>query len=286
MRKFKIRKTSAYLNALYNRLPDNRLPVVGLRGIRCKGYSKLALRKLIAPYLQFPLTLQSAQGARFYVSNDPVDELIVGDMLAAKVQAYFPPIPIALPECPLILDIGAHHGFYAVAALERYSGSRVICVEPSAEAVVHIQRNLHINGWTNRARIVQAALSDQIGNATLKRCGRGSWGNSLYEDDAQLSDTEEVSLLTLAEILRGEEPHIVKCNAEGGEYALSAQLLQLNIHPLLLIVMVHKEFGEIEDVSSKFGKLGYRIVQGGSARRPWFHFWREDVPLANGTSGS
>jgi hypothetical protein len=137
-----------------------------------------------------------------------------------------------------------------------------------------------LNNWLDRVRIVQAALAHHHGKGLLRSSVGGSWGNSLYEEEAQTIDVEEVSLMTLEEILGNERPQIIKCNAEGGEYELVSQLCKVDVRPLLLIIMVHTEFGNMEKLVSEMIGIGYRAVRTGTEKRPAFHFWRDDLPLA------
>ena len=257
--------------AIVRRIPaDRRLK--GMGGARGRGW--LQARKLAAPFLQRPVTPTTDTGLRLRVTADPVDEHIAQSILGPRRPEYFPPWPGAVPADACILDIGAHHGLYAAAALHEYPGSRVICVEPSAEALGPLRANLEINGFLPRARIANVALASEAGEGVLQHAPDGSWGYSLYEDASVALGSENVVLATLEAILAGEQPQIVKCNAEGAEFSLIDQLERSGIRPQLMVVMVHPQFGDMDHLVSTAEALGYEVTRLGTQRRPAFHMWR------------
>jgi len=240
-----------------------------------KGRRLLQLRKLVAPALQRPVVLTTSTGLRLRVTGDPVDEQIAQQVLGPHRSDYFPKWPRSAPSEPCILDVGAHHGLFAAAALHEYPGSHIICLEPSAPAVACLAANLELNHFTKRARIVTAALAPESGEGVLVHTPDGSWGFSLYEDASSASSSERVTLTRLQDVLDGERPDIVKCNAEGAEFALVEQLTATDVRPDLMIIMVHPQFGDLDQLLERCGEMGYRVVRVGTSERPAFQLWRE-----------
>jgi len=259
---------------LVRALPANRR-VRSLGGAKGRGW--LQARKLVAPLLQLPVTLTSADGLHLRVTGDPVDEEIAHYLLGPRRVEYFPAWPGGAPTGACILDVGAHHGLYAAAALHEYTGSRIVCVEPSRRAIPAIEANLAANDSTARARIVNAGLAAASGQGVLRHTDEGTWGASLYEDPAATTHSETVALLTLSELLDGEEPDIIKCNAEGAEFALIEQLAGSDLRPALMLVMVHPEFGDLELLMAAAEAMGYRISRVGTPNRPALQMWHETV---------
>jgi FkbM family methyltransferase len=256
---------------LVRSIPASRR-IKGMGGARGRGW--LQARKLVAPFLQRPVTLSTADGLRLRVSADPVDEHIAQSILGPHRPEYFPSWRGPVPEGACILDIGAHHGLYAAAALHEYPGSSVICVEPSADALAPLRTNLEINGFLPRARIVTVALASKEGEGVLQHAPDGTWGYSLYEDAAVALGSENVKLATLGAILDGEQPQILKCNAEGAEFSLFEQLESAGVRPTLMVVMVHPQFGDMDALVATAESLGYVVSRLGTQHRPAFHMWR------------
>jgi FkbM family methyltransferase len=262
--------TPAVLRRIARAVPESRR-VKGLGG--AKGRRLLQARKLVAPLLQRPITLSTADGLRLRVTADPVDEHIAQHVLGPRRDDYFPPWPAGVPTPRCVLDIGAHHGLYAAAALHAYPGSRVVCVEPSADAHAALRANLALNGFSDRARIVRGALAPRSGEGVLQHTADGSWGFSLYEDSADAVGSETVPLLTLADLLGDDRPDVVKSNAEGAEFCLVEQLAATDLRPRLLIVMVHPQFGDMDALLGSARDLGYDVTPLGIPSRPAFHMW-------------
>lgn len=57
-------------------------------------------------------------------------------------QAYILSDATALPERPMIFDVGANIGLFALFASERWPGSRIVCFEPVPEVFDVLERNL------------------------------------------------------------------------------------------------------------------------------------------------
>jgi FkbM family methyltransferase len=221
------------------------------------------------------VTLTTPTGLRLRLSADRVDEHIAQLLLGPRRVEHFPPLREPVPEGACILDIGAHHGLYAAAALHEYPGSRIICVEPSAGALDALRTNLEINGYLHRARVVNVALASENGQGLLRHTPDGTWGYSLYEEPSVALGSETVTLSTLDRILDGAQPQILKCNAEGAEFSLVDELERTGVRPLFMSVMVHPHFGDMALLVSKAESMSYDVVQLGTDDRPTLHMWRD-----------
>lgn len=143
------------------------------------------------------------------------------------------------------VDAGAYLGTATLAAL-RSGFSAAVAVEPEPETVRLLRANLALNGAEQRVRVVQAALSDRTGTASLD-LGPGSRGKARViagPDDAARGETVEVALARLddlgvdpAEIgllwldVEGHELHVL----EGAPRTLAASPpLVLELYPRLL----------------------------------------------------
>jgi len=264
------KQVRAARRAFIRTLPTSRR-VKGMGGAKGRGW--LQARKLAAPLFQRPVTLTTGDGLHLRLSADPVDEHIASSILGPHRPEYFPEWPGSLPEGACILDIGAHHGLYAAAALQEYPGSRVVCVEPSASALGPLRKNLEINGFLGRARIVNAALAAEEGEGVLQHAPDGSWGYSLYEDAAEALGSENVRLATLEQILGDDRPEILKCNAEGAEFSLIDALERSGARPTFMVVMVHPQFGDMDRLVATAEAMGYEVTRLGTQHRPAFHMW-------------
>jgi FkbM family methyltransferase len=247
-------------------------PLAGARGRRL-----VQLRKILHPLVKRPIVITSRDGLRMELTIDPVDELVANDLLGRSRSLWFPDPPAEAerePDIRLVLDLGAHHGFYAVTALARYPRARLIAVEPSQEGATRVRRNLELNSVDHRARVVEVGLARRAGTGTLLHTDEGSWGNLLFEEEGvTVLDREAVALATLGD----DRPDVIKCNAEGAEFALVDSLVVSEVRPWLMILMVHPEFGDLDAIAAAVEGLGYVVRHAGTENRPVLQAWRRSV---------
>jgi FkbM family methyltransferase len=210
------------------------------------------LRQLLLPVRGVAVVVTTRQGAR-YALSDPVDDAILRSVGETDRSLYFPDPDDSRLE-GVILDVGAHHGFYAIEALRRYPRCRVIAVEPDPASCAQLARNLAANRLDSRVRIVNAGVGPAAGRGRLERDASGSWATRVTS-----APGGDVEVLTLEAILAGDRPDIVKCNAEGAEFALVPQLVALGVRPSLLILMAHPRFGSAAALAVYLTRAGFDV---------------------------
>ena len=124
-------------------------------------------------------------------------------------------------EGAVVVDIGAHKGYYGAVALA-LGAAHVVSFEPASQNFRHLQRaaaSLPPGAQTWRTN--QRAVGTSDGLATLSLSG-DSWGHSLLAPvDGEVIGTEQVELVSLATALEEaagiapSSPLIVKINIEG-----------------------------------------------------------------------
>lgn len=125
-----------------------------------------------------------------------------------------------LQEVDTLVNIGANVGYYCCHALSM--GKSVIAIEPMAQNLHFLMRNIKENGWEARAEIFPIALGEKTG--ILDMWGGGT-GASLVSGWAGVHESyvTQVPVLTLDRILgerlRGKKALVV-VDVEGAEYDL------------------------------------------------------------------
>ena len=74
-----------------------------------------------------------------------------------------------LKDQPTVIDIGAHHGAYAVilGKIVQKMGGRVIAVEPNPQSFEVLKNNIRLNRLENTVICVQIAIADKDGKMNL-----------------------------------------------------------------------------------------------------------------------
>lgn len=247
----------------------------------CVRNSRLwGLRRALKPYFLLPCWIVSSEGARFFLGKDPIDDIILEDLLIHCQRVYFPEELSALSPAMLVLDIGAHHGLFATAMLCRHRYAKVIAVEPNPAATRFIRKNLCGNYLLRRAEITQAGIAPREDAIFLHLSKRGSWADttsSAMDEVGESSGRTVVRGTTVASILKGRVPDVVKCNAEGAEFEVFRQLFAMGILPQIVILMAHEQFGRVKDLLDLFYDRGYNIrrLPTGTEGQPHYHCIRQ-----------
>jgi FkbM family methyltransferase len=235
-----------------------------------RNWPPWVLRQLLLPVARLPLVVVTRGGARFALGDDRVDDAIVRHVCHTEQRLYFPTRLPPLGAGALILDVGAHHGIYAVEALRRFPAAQLVAVEPNPESCRRLRANLALNGLTGRAEIVEAALAARAGRAFLQRSPEGSWGDHL-----SATDGIEVRTATITELLRGRVPALVKLNAEGAEFEVVPSMFAAEIFPAFIILMAHPDAGALPALLDAIRTAGYDVTPAHHPPRgSYFHCWR------------
>jgi FkbM family methyltransferase len=115
-----------------------------------------------------------------------------------------------LPERPFILDCGANIGMATVFFKRLRPAARVVAIEPSPTTFALLVRNLSQRGiWD--AELVEVALSDREGWATLREDAPGSASNRLSSEGGTRVQTIRLSSLINCPV------DLLKLDVEGTE---------------------------------------------------------------------
>jgi FkbM family methyltransferase len=212
-----------------------------------------ALRRALHPYFMISFWARTPSGAKLWLGPDRVDETILRELHERSAQVYFSGFDLSPGD--IVLDIGGHHGFFAVELVRRFPGIFVITVEPDPGACRLIRRNVARNGLSAAIEIHECGIAATAGAGYLVAAVDGSWANHTTLDATAAG--RPIVLRRLDAILKGRTPRLVKINAEGAEFAAVPQLLDLERRPQFLIVMGHPEHGPVAELVGRLGAAGY-----------------------------
>lgn len=217
-----------------------------------------AFREWLKPLTVVPVTIHLADGTRVWLSSDPLDDVVLKELWTTYRPLFFPEALASLPEDAVGLDVGAHHGAFAVALLQKFPRMQLICVEPDNEGFQTLSQNIETNQFDARCELVKAAIADRDGDLLFEQSDEGSWGNSVVTSQGALPVTT-VRGISLATLLRGRQVDFVKSNCEGGEYSLIPQLLALRTLPRVIVLLLHPRNGEEALLLESLRNAGYDV---------------------------
>jgi FkbM family methyltransferase len=172
----------------------------------------------------------------------------------------------------IVLDIGAHHGEFAVPlAYEmktRQWSSKVWSFEPDPENFRCLQHNLSINGLSAHAELRMVAVSDQATESTELLCPFDNSSNTLSRNAAYaIGDELPTVKRRLVKTVRIDDIDfgpaaiaIVKIDIQGSEPdALLGAMATLTRHRPIVVVEVVESWPRAADVERILSGLGYTI---------------------------
>ena len=171
----------------------------------------------------------------------PADDITV---VPGLVGGFYEEIELGIFEklaaqSSLIVDVGGNVGVYACIGAARSPSGRVVTFEPVPANLAFLRRNVAANGLDSRVEIVEAALSDEPGEAPIFLAD--SIGtHSLSRENAESEREIKVRVTTLDEHLRGRSVDLIKIDVEGfdGHVLRGGRELLRSQRPTLLLEFV------------------------------------------------
>jgi FkbM family methyltransferase len=192
--------------------------------------------------------------------RDQVGRMIDGD----GWLSFEPPMPLIFFQLArrargLVIDIGANTGFYAFIAAAASRQSRVIAFEPEQGSLDILRRNIKLNRFGWRIRVVPLALSNRTGQSKLYIPART---HGLVETSSSLessfkpahSDVVSISTTTLDAFLSGillrwRRVGLIKLDVEGHETSVlegCARTVARHRPVVFIEVLRNADFGALD----------------------------------------
>jgi FkbM family methyltransferase len=162
--------------------------------------------------------LRPLGGAPVVLRCGTSDAQVVWDVF---VGGYHLPVdPVALPEAPLIVDLGANIGLTMAHFAVRHPQARIVGVELDP-ANAELCR-LNTAPWADRCRLVAAAVWHEDGTVRYETAPGDEWGSRVSQTPSPgTSVVPAISLGTLLEEVAGDRPvDYLKMDIEGAERAV------------------------------------------------------------------
>jgi len=159
------------------------------------------------------------------------------------------------------LDIGANYGLYSTAiATGLGSDGKLWCFEPTQNTADALRQTISINNLDETIELIQAGLSDHIGQATFYTSENAEL-NSLTSTTSTTGEKQTIDLLTLDhcfEKYQWDQLDFIKLDAEGEEVKIlkAAEKTLSTCSPLVLFELKHGSEVNMPLISA-FENLGY-----------------------------
>jgi FkbM family methyltransferase len=227
---------------------------------------------MFAPVVLIPMWITTKNGAKIFLGTDPIDDTILAHLLDELEDRYFPDY-LHLRPGDKVLDVGGHHGLFAVEILARFPGIKIVTIEPDPRGIETIKKHIRKNDAHSDIQIVPFAVGEGDGTGYLAESDDGSWGKTLEDTAGQ--GRIPVKVKKLETMIGAERLNIklIKSNCEGGEFDLIPQMIELGLKPELIILMIHPDRGDLSALTGMLARCGYdATVVTESDTHPCWHF--------------
>lgn len=155
----------------------------------------------------------------------------------------------------VFVDAGANVGSFSLLAAG-VRESRVVAIEPAPQTMRRLERNIVINGFSDRVKLHQCALGET--ESTIRFSVDKDTMNSIV-DSSYAGRWLEVPVQTLDSLTDGFEIHMLKIDVEGFEDSVLKGASKTLSNPSLGIVLLEGDGEQIQAImnSNGFSRIGY-----------------------------
>ena len=168
----------------------------------------------------------------------------------------------SIKENDIVIDIGAHVGYFTIYAAKKAKNGKILSFEPSKESFNVLKNNLKINNIQN-VDVENIGVRSKSGASILYVDKNNEIGNSMFSNDENLIK-ENVQVTSVPEIIKKykiESIDLLKLDCEGAEYEIILELPITILNKIKRISMeVHKiDNFDINDIEKFLTKNNFQV---------------------------
>jgi FkbM family methyltransferase len=163
-------------------------------------------------------------------------------------------------SAPVIIDIGANSGLFALRIKQLYPSARISCYEPFPPNFVQLQNTIAINRL-GAVTPLQKAVGARPGLGKLFIHKRNMGGHSFYVSETLNTDYVDVEVVDLPSILGELEQGVdlLKVDCEGAEFDILMGLTAADARKIRqVIVETTSGLYDVDQLNEQMTSLGYQ----------------------------
>ncbi len=164
-----------------------------------------------------------------------------------------------IKNAEVILDVGAHKGFFAAYCTALSPKAKIFCVEPESKNLIALKNNKKINKLKN-VTIIEGALSDRTGdgNLAVTADSHNHYLTSVVDQKLAVQKIKTYSFSDLIKEYKIKLVSLLKMDIEGGEYAVFEGLSAEYFAQIKNIVMEYHNF-----IDKNYKKIEKQLRENG-----------------------
>lgn len=165
-------------------------------------------------------------------------------------------------SAPVIVDIGANSGLFALRLKQLYPSARIACYEPFPPNFAQLENTIAVNRL-DEVTPLQKAVGARPGNAKLFIHKRNMGGHSFYAGEALNTDHVDVEVVDLSSILGGLQTDLdlLKLDCEGAEFDILMNLAVSDARQICrIIVETTSGLYDVDQLNEQMSSLGFHYL--------------------------
>ena len=161
---------------------------------------------------------------------------------------------------PLILDIGANSGLFALRLKQLYPSAKIACYEPYPPNFAQLENTIAVN-CLDGVTPLQKAVGPKPGRAKLFIHRRNMGGHSFYAAEAHNTDHVDVEVIDVPSILGHLQQRVdlLKLDCEGAEFDILMNLAAPDARQIRrVIVETTSGLYDVDQLNAQMSSLGYQ----------------------------
>lgn len=181
-----------------------------------------------------------------------------------KYFLKFGDMDFKIEENDVVIDVGAHAGFFAVYAANLSKNGNVYCFEPTKQTSERLEFHKRINKLKNMI-LINKGVSDKEEIVKLYTCNEDAGENSIYNNLGRFEkkNYEFINCISLKQVF--DQNGITKCdflkiNCEGAEYKILLSLPEEYFKRIEKVILEYHPGGDVLELAKLFDKHGFKIA--------------------------
>ena len=204
------------------------------------------------------IDLRTVDGLTITIRKNHGDAVTVAEIFLGDGYLF----KLALPQNPVVIDVGGFIGDFSLFAVKRLNARKVIVCEPSPRNWTLLLKNIANNGYEDRIEPVNKAVTD--GRDVMMNLDapddRQCMVSAYFPSDRPMSSVPGVSLGQLLKEHSIESVDLLKIDCEGGEFEILESTPADVFSRIRNIIF---EFHQVEGVWAKLDSVKQRLRREG-----------------------
>jgi FkbM family methyltransferase len=163
-------------------------------------------------------------------------------------------------SAPLILDVGANSGLFALRLKQLYPSAQITCYEPFLPNFLQLKNTIAVNCLDGIIPL-RKAVGAHSGRAKLFVHKRNMGGHSFYAGEANATEYVDVEVVDIPSILRDHQQQVdlLKLDCEGAEFDILMNLTISDAQQIRrIIVETTSNLYDVDQINAQMSSLGYQ----------------------------